>query len=639
MERYVSEKTHRRFSIDDLDVRLGLSPTITMRNLYFQNAPWSSREPMASVKTLQFQVSLASLWKGRPVIPVLSIVDANVSLERTSDGRKNWLLADPNDRSPSKLMIQSLAVNGGTITYIDQNERLELHVSDVGRNSSGELKSEDPRFQTRLRFDGRFRDAPFAGEALTTSLLTFQHSDASFPVLGMVRFGKTRLDVDGTIADLADVSAIDAELKIRGASLANLYPFLLLPLPASPAYAVDGHLDFRGTTYRYGNFHGTIGSTDIAGDGTYLSIEPRPKLRLDLRTQNLNLTDLGPLLGVQTQSGSGAPSVEAALGTRTQAAASEHAANSDRHDPENADRLLPIGTVDPQRMKVLDADVRFAADRIRGGGPLFDSLHFQTHLEDGLLHMDPVDLGLAGGHIIGHLVLDARSLPMANRADIDARGLDLARFIPDRPPFSTSGGKIGGRLELEGQGDSIAHTLANASGYARVALSGGKISNLADAAVGLNGGKVLDLLVTGDKTIAVRCGAADFEFDHGIGRSKALVLDTEQTRTEGSGTLDLRDEKFDVVLKPQPKDPGIFSLRAPIRFYGSFKHADYEIDKGVVAAHVGGAVALGILNPLAALVPLLETGPGEDANCRALLEPAPPKARSTGQPQAGASPR
>ena len=44
-----------------------------------------------------------------------------------------------------------------------------------------------------------------------------------------------------------------------------------------------------------------------------------------------------------------------------------------------------------------------------------------------------------------------------------------------------------------------------------------------------------------------------------------------------------------------------------------------------------GAIALGLVNPLLALLPLVETGPGEDTNCRAILEPVKGAVRQSGK--------
>lgn len=629
LERYVTKKTQRVFRIDDLHVSLGWNPVVRMRNLYFENAAWSTRQPMAKIGQFEFSISLSDLWHSRTVIPNLSITNAQVSLERTADGRKNWLLSDPNDRAPSRLKILTLGIHGATVAYADEGTQFNVSASDVGLDAPGLIHSNDPRFQTRIQFKGEYHAAPFSGEVLTSSLLSFQETEQAFPLLGHLNAGQTKLDVDGTVTNLVELSAIDAVVKIEGATLANLYPFLLLPLPASPHYTIQGKLDFRGSTYHYAQFNGKIGTTDIEGDANYLSQKPRPLLHLTLHSRQMDLADLGPLVGVQTESGSGKAAVSAALGTREQAALSEHAKSSekasdkasDKASAENGERLLPSGTINPERLRVLDADVQFSADQLKAPIDLpFDSLKFSLKLEDALLTLDPVEFGFGGGTVLGRIVLNGKSQPIDIQTDIRAKRIDLGRLVPTSPRVSPSQGKIGASVHLAGEGDSIATALSNANGYARAAISGGQISNLADAAVGLNGGKVLDLLVTGDKTIAVRCGAVDLEFAQGIGQAKTLVLDTDQTQILGSGDINLRDERVDFTLSPKPKETGILSLRAPIRIYGTFKHPDYSIDKTVVAARVGGAVVLGILSPFAALLPLLETGPGEDSNCHDLLQ-------------------
>ncbi|PMV73830.1 AsmA family protein, partial [Pseudomonas sp. GW101-1A09] len=75
---------------------------------------------------------------------------------------------------------------------------------------------------------------------------------------------------------------LDLRLKLAGTSLGNLYPLTGVPLPASPPYTTDGHLianlrQSDGATFHYEAFNGTIGSSDIHGDLTYVASQPRPK--------------------------------------------------------------------------------------------------------------------------------------------------------------------------------------------------------------------------------------------------------------------------------------------------------------------------------------------------------------------------
>src|SRR5512140_2253179 len=76
-----------------------------------------------------------------------------------------------------------------------------------------------------------------------------------------------------------------------------------------------------------------------------------------------------------------------------------------------------------------------------------------------------------------------------------------------------------------------------------------------DALAGLNGGKAIPLLIRGDKTIELRCGATAFDVRNGQGRSQLFVVDTEETRVDGSGTFDLDHERFNVRSHRADVDP------------------------------------------------------------------------------------
>jgi uncharacterized protein involved in outer membrane biogenesis len=620
LEHYVTKKTQREFRISDLNVHLGFTPVVTMKDVFIANSPWSDIQPMAEIKELKFSVSLRGLFAGKELIPEVDVTDGHAILERTADGKKNWIFSDPNDTTPSKVEIGSLHPDRFTLRYRDPTEQFDVSATANDISTPGIIKTNDQRFQTRTDFKGTYKSAPFKGEALTGNLITFEQTDQTFPIIGHVEGGPTTVDVNGTISDLVQLKAVEADVRIKGPTLANLYPYLLLPLPASPPYQIEGKLDFEGGTYRYGSFHGRIGETDLTGDASYTSKKPRPLLQIKLESNVLNLADLGPLIGVQTKSNSGNPDKAKALAG--QAAAKQAADDSaeDKGDPANNDRILPSGKFDPAKMRVIDAKVSLVAKKLKSEESIpVDSLSFQLDLDDGILKLTPVDMGMAGGHIIGNIELNAQQQPIVTKADIEARGLSLERLLPKNSRVSPSEGRIAASLKFSGRGDSIADAMAKSNGDFRSVIQGGEISNLADAAVGLNGGKVIRLLATGDQTIKMRCGAVDIGITNGIGQTRTFLLDTDQTEIKGEGNVNFADEYFNLTLNPEPKHPGILSLRSPLRIYGPFAHPDFGVDKTALAERAGATIALGLLNPLAALLPLLETGPGKDADCASLL--------------------
>ena len=60
----------------------------------------------------------------------------------------------------------------------------------------------------------------------------------------------------------------------------------------------------------------------------------------------------------------------------------------------------------------------------------------------------------------------------------------------------------------------------------------------------------------------------------------------------------------------------MIALRSPIHIRGSFAKPSLDVDRGRIAARGVGAIVLGLVNPLLALVPLLDAGPGVESGCQ-----------------------
>ena len=634
LERYISKKTERTFTISDLHVRLGFTPTIRMRDVYFGNAAWSKEPAMARIRQAEFSVSLLDL-PGKVLIPRVALTEPDLLFERLEDNRRNWVFSDSKDKSPSKLRISTLSVDKGHLRYTDAGTpfAIDVNASTFDPAKLAAVKDADARpvnntYSAKFDFNGTYRDAKFKGNALTGEVLSFQESGVPFPLKGELDAGTTKLAVEGTIADVAKLSGIDTRLRIQGQTLANLYPFLLLPLPATPPYMLQGHLVLKGDRYSMDDIVGRIGASDVQGSASYVNREPRPLLTADLHSKLLDIADLGPVIGVQTKATGGKPPVsQAGTANRPTASAQEKAA-----DPN---RVLPSGSFDGSRLQKIDADVSLEALKLKAPTELpLESLKTTLHLHDAVMKLQPLDFGFAGGTIASQWTLDARKPVIDTEAQVDFRSIQVDRLVPaSAQKIAQGAGTLGARIRIKGSGNSIADVAAKADGEISAAVANGRISNLIDAASGLNGGKVLALLAGGDKSIAVNCGGLAFDIKRGQGTTKLFVVDTEQTQILGTGGFNLANETFDMRIEPKPKRPGILSLRTPVRVYGSFKKPDFSLEKGPLLARAGGAIALAIVAPITAVLPLIETGPGENTNCARVRKEA-----GTAEKQATAAP-
>lgn len=654
LERYISKKIQREFSISDLDVDLGLTPTIRMKDVRLGNAAWSKAgNEMLRIDKAEFSVAVLALPQ-RIEMPLVSLTKPYVLLEKLADDKKNWIFGEPHPdgKSTFKLIVRALTVDQGQLQFINHSTPFSIDIKADTLQPASQPVSEPPagntalsgnapgvssgRYALRYAFSGKYQNAGFSGEALTGQVVSLQQSGAPFAVKGHLKAGGTTLDVEGTIADIANLSAIDAQVHIKGTTLANLYPFLLLPLPASPPYQLQGRLVLAGDRYAMDNLSGKIGSTDVTGKAAYVNKEPRPLLTADLHSKLLNISDLGPLIGVQTKgSGGKTRASQAETSSRSAAVAKQNAV-----DPNH---ILPSGTFDGARLQKIDADVDLIAAKLEVPVDLpLESLKASLRLKNGVLKIDPLNFGFAGGVIESKVMLDGREPTITVDATVNMRRIKLAQLMPEKNSIAQGGGLLGASVQIKGVGNSIADAAAKANGKISAAVSDGRVSNLLDAASGLNGGKVLQLLAGGDQTIKVNCGGFNFDIKDGQGKSSLFVIDTEQSQILGDGGFNLARETFDITVAPKPKKVSILSLRTPVRAFGTFKNPDYELVKGPLLARAGGALALLAVAPLAALIPLLETGPGENTDCSRLqqeLASAEKQATTGSKKAAPAAPR
>lgn len=604
----VQERTGREFVIaGDLEVRLGAVPRVRMQAVRFGNPDWAQDPIFVTAREVELSVDLMSLLRGRTLIPELRLSQPEVSLERTADGRRNWVL--PGDAHTPTPEVRQLSIDDGVIRYRDAVAPADL-VFEVSTHD------DDAEWPTTIVFSGRYREVTLAGSALAGPVLSLHDSDAAFPMRLEARFGDTVLEAEGSFGGLAQLASVDAHVKIRGGDWSRLYPVIPLPLPSSPPYRFEGRLRRSGSETAFENFSGRIGGSDLSGSAVHTQGSPRPRLRAELRSNLLDLKDLGPLIGARVRR---PPGAQVAMVR------------------DGGARVLPSDPFELGRLQAIDADVALQAQRIRRPDALpLDDFAARLRLDGGVLRLEPLDFGIAGGKLTAAVTLDARQDPMRTHATLWLRHARLAQLFPTVRLMQDSTGLVGARLRLAGRGNSVAAMLASASGDLGVAMAGGDVSNLLIEYAGLDGGEALRFLVGGDRKTAIRCAVGLFKVQDGVAMSRTLVFDTEDTNIGGAGRLDFRDETLDVTLRPQPKDRSILSVRSPLRLRGTFAQPSVAIERGPLAARAGAAVLLGLVNPLAALAATIETGPGTDSDCETLLASVEPVRRAAGARTAAA---
>jgi uncharacterized protein involved in outer membrane biogenesis len=609
INRYVSEKTGRKFEITrHLDVDLGFrTATVKLDGIEFANPEWARDPYLIQADRAEIDIRIWPLLTKKLIFPRIALWKPTVGLQMEADGRRTWALGKDTSDQSTVPEIGLLQINEGSVDFFAKHMGVDMHADvsfDTGR---GEMP-------LQYRVKGTYQNQPLTAEGRTGNVMQLKATGQQppFPLEIDAKAGATHLKVAGTVAALEGFDGIQANFDLRGQSLGDLFSLLGIALPDTSPYALSGQVSKQATLWKVQGLKGKLGLSDIGGDMQFDQGQSVPQLSGTLKSAVLDMDDLGPLIGLPPTERS-ARAVEGVAAPKPVVKAKS----------QSGDRVLPTATLDFTRLRAVNADVRYSADRIRNVRDVpLDRGSVHVVLKDSVLTLDPLDLGVAGGKVAGAIRINAAQNPADIRASLQIQALQINRLIPKVETLRTSFGRLDGRVNLSGRGTSVASWLANASGDVAALTGRGQFSNLLLEFMGLDGAEIVKFLLRGDNNVVLRCAAVAFDVNNGVMAGRSLVFDTTDTVFNATGNANLGKETLDFVISPQPKDMSILSLRTPLVIGGTFGSPSAGVKATPLIARGLAALALGAINPLLALAATIETGPGENADCQAVLKEA-----------------
>jgi AsmA protein len=570
-----------------------LYPRFRAEKVSFANPDWASEDYLFRADALEASIALLPLLRGRVVVPKMHLQRPEVFLERDAEGRKNWLLdREPDGSRASRVHILALTLDQGRLKYDDA-----IRDTHIAAQLAGDAHG------IGFAAKGKYRGLPATASGRGGPVLAVRSDKAPYPLKAEARIGSTSLTADGTITDLAELSGLNLMIQLGGESMEQLYDLVGIAFPDTSRYSTSGRLIGAGSTLRYEKFTGRVGESDLAGTLQVDTGGKRPFMRGELVSQLLNLADLGPLVGTRQPKQGG---------------------------------VLPDAAFDAARWNSVDADVTLKAGTLKRPEELpLENLSTRIQMRDAVLTLDPLEFGTAGGRLAGPIRLDGREAPIRADARIRVQDLQLSKLFPTVEVSRASVGAVSGLIELTGAGNSVAKMIGSANGKVGVYVDSGQVSKMVMEMVALDFWNLAKVVLRGDEPVEIRCAIADFDVKDGLMRTNALVLDTSVMSITGEGTINLRDETISLKIAPHPKAASLASLRSPLYIAGTFSQPKVSRDARRIAEKGAGALVLGILNPLLAVLPLIYEGKGQDSNCGKLIAQATSSSRPSpsGEPE------
>lgn len=599
--RWASDRYEREIEFNgDLDVDLfSWTPSMQVRDVRVGGPDWARERDTLRVGDLQASVRLRSLLAGRIEMPRVAIARAEAVMISTEDGRRSWVL-DPDAPETGEGVklppIQRLIIRDGRISLDEQGRDIRLDATvDAREGTDGEAGF-------RLDGEGTINGTPLTVEVRGGPFLNVRR-DRPYAFHAEVNGAGTRMVADGSITRPFDLGRFTAELSLRGRDLADVYLLTGITTPNTPPYRLEGRLTRDDARYTFDDFSGRVGSSDLSGDLVVDKAGDRRRVEADLRSRLLDIDDLAAVLGAETRVTGGGDS---------------------RVSSGRPGRLLPDAPLKVERLRVMDGELRYRAARVKRNALDVREVDIGAQLKSGVLDLDPVAFTFNRGELRGTAKINATRDTPYSAVDLRLRGYPLESIIPARGGAPTVTGSALGRARLEGPGASIHDFAAGSKGTISLVVPQGRMRAAFAELLGINATAGLFRLLGGDEsTSEIRCAVASFEVAGGTATAKTFVVDTTPVLARGSGTIDLGSETMNLRIDGETKEARLVRLWSPITVRGPLTRPQVGVDGGSVAGQVGLGVALGaLISPLAALLPFVDPGLAEDANCGALVSSA-----------------
>ena len=631
LQRLLSEKLNRRVSFSSaaqsgapevkkakpFSIRFIGGLTVHAPQLDIAAPAWSAAPYMLSGSDVTLALRYSDLWRAVRDQPLrihrlqASTLDGDV--ERLADGRASWQFGEnqtppppTSDAASSKQLpsFGSLQVANGLIRYKDAPLTADVEVRLSLANGASVVETRPVSTDNRVAVPGdasnvlqvnatgRYRNLPLKIDMTSTDVLPWTSGDeaaVSVPLTLNVTAGRASLVFKGSATDASHLGGFTGRFTVIGPSLAAVGDPLGVTLPTTSAFRTDGAIVRRGDTWYVVIDDATVGASKLNGAFTYEAGRSTPLLSGRLGGKRLLLTDLGPTIGV------------------TPVAASKKG------------MVLPDRPFDLKALRSMDANVLIDMGELDLNSRLLEPLRpLHTHLRvsGGVLTLSDLDARTGQGELKGDVALDGRKDHAIWNVNLRWTGVQLERWIKqaranNAPPFIS--GRLSGTTKLEGRGRSTAEILGSLKGKFRTELGGGAISHLGVELAGIDVAESLGVFFKGDDALPVRCAVADLVADGGTFRPRVMVVDTDDSAIWLDGSLSLATEALDLKATVMPKDFSLLTLRTPLRVRGTFGAPQVSIDKGSLGRTLASAFLLALINPVAALIPLVDTGDAEAA--------------------------
>ena len=540
----LSERIGTKVTIQSMsrESAFSFSPIIHVNGVQIPQPDWAGRGNLASIEQARIRLPIMAMifGKGRP--DLLSARGIRLNLVRDANRRVNW------DRKRDERKQDDDGTSGFSATHI---EDVIIDYRDAFQKRAFKISlAVDPR--TGLTgsgsgtVDGAAVNVSLRGAPMIAGKEWLFDARLQGPALAMHALGKMagpmRTD-DMTFKVSARANDLKLIDRVIEAGLFGTQPLTL-----------NAKVRHRDKTWTIADLRGTVGESQLVGKLTALKTDGRTKLNGDVRFLTLNFEDLADDAG-----NARGVALERAIGPR----------------------IVPNTRVNIRKIRKTDGRIAIRVDRILSGRrpSSIKTVSAVLHLENRLLTVSPLRIGLNEGVITGKAIVNQREdqpKPIVTLA-LDLRGSSISALAGGGSNNDVDG-RVDARVRLSGVGDTIREAVGNSNGTMGAITRRGSMPTRLAGLIGFDVGKVLFGKEEGREEL--RCGIIRLDMKRGRGAVDLLMVDTSISQTRGTGHISFPAEAFAITLTGAAKSKSALQLPGSVSLRGTIREPDIIVPEG-----------------------------------------------------------
>ena len=501
----------------------------------------------------------------------------------------------PTMLNKSTVMIEGENLQVQFIRETDQSTPMQLS-SDIQVTSikGGPL---------HIYAEGNFATTPFRIRSSAGLMGDLLNQSGLWPVYVGIDVPQARLEANGHIQLPLPSKGFTLQVLVNADNLRNLDFLTTSDMPDAYSLHLGGLVTKSPVGYHVTDLDIGLGGTAIKGHVTVMTNRIRPRVMGALSAEKILLGTVKPL--PEDSPAQESPSLLKTLTAPVISLGSivvdtvKNTTGNRQPFRDGETRVLPDLGFPVDSLKLFDLSIESEIKDLRTETHAIGHLKFRTTLEEGLLRLQPVTGRLWDGEVAGSLTLDAQPYVPTLEMNLNLRGLDYGDLTKTFGHTDFIKGRSQSiLLALKGRGDTLNEMLDRANGKFEWVNGPLELST-----------KYLDLWAADFITTAfsmalkpepvsmLNCSVGYFDIDEGQMKTESILIDTTRLTIAGVGTLNLANERMDVILTPRPKDPSLISLAHTVRFTGLLSDPEVTRNKFRIAESEGWKL-LGLRSPI-----------------------------------------